>query len=99
MQMIVRKLGVWSVAKMYGTVSAAMGLVIGLLIACASLLGAGLASQNSDMPAGMAALFGVGAAVMLPLLYGVLGLIVGAIGAALYNVFAGMVGGVEVEMS
>jgi hypothetical protein len=99
MQMIVRRIGVWSVAKMYATVSASMGLLIGLLLACASLVGAGFASQNGSMPPGMAAMFGVGAAVMLPIMYGVLGLIVGAIGAALYNLFAGMVGGVEVDMS
>ena len=97
--MIVRRLGVWSVAKMYGTVAAAMGLLIGLLVACASLVGAGFASQNSDMPAGMAAALGVGAVVILPLMYGVFGVIGGAVGAALYNVFAGMVGGVEVDMS
>ena len=31
-------------------------------------------------------------------LYAVMGLISGAIGAALYNLFAGMVGGIEVEI-
>jgi hypothetical protein len=97
--MIVRRLGVWSVAKMYGTIAAAMGLLLGLLFACASLLGAGLASQNSDLPAGMAAAFGVGAVVILPIMYGVFGVIGGAIGAGLYNVFAGLVGGVELDIS
>jgi hypothetical protein len=51
------------------------------------------------MPAGMAAAFGVGAVVILPIMYGVFGVLGGAVGAALYNVFAGMVGGVEVDMS
>jgi hypothetical protein len=97
--MIVTRLGVWSVAKMYATVAAAMGLLIGLLFAGLSLVGAGLASQSNDMPAGMAAAFGVGAVVVLPLLYGVFGLIGGAVGAGLYNVFAGLVGGVEVDMT
>jgi hypothetical protein len=97
--MIVRRLGVWSVAKMYGTIAAAMGLLIGLLIACASLLGAGLAAQNNDLPGGMAAMFGVGAVVFLPIMYGVFGVIGGAIGAGLYNVFAGLVGGVELDIS
>jgi hypothetical protein len=99
MRMIVRRFGVWSVAKMYGTLLAAMGLLIGLLVACFSLVGAGFASQNDQMPAGIAAVLGVGAVVALPIFYGVLGVISGAIGAALYNVFAGMVGGVEVDIS
>ncbi|MEP6917994.1 MAG: hypothetical protein ABJC89_20270 [Acidobacteriota bacterium] len=97
--MIVRRLGVWSVAKMYGTIAAAMGLLLGLLVACASLLGAGLASQSTELPGGMAAAFGVGAVVILPLLYGVFGVIGGAIGAGLYNLFAGLVGGVELDIS
>jgi hypothetical protein len=42
-------------------------------------------------------MFGVGAIVFLPLFYGVLGLIAGAIGAALYNLFAGIFGGIELE--
>jgi hypothetical protein len=98
--MVVNKVGVWSVARMYATMAAAMGLLLGLLFACASLLGAGLASGgDSQLPGGMAAAFGVGAVVVLPIMYGVFGLIGGAIGGALYNVFAGMVGGVEMDIS
>jgi hypothetical protein len=42
-------------------------------------------------------MFGVGAIIFLPLFYGVLGLIGGALGAALYNLFAGLFGGIELE--
>ena len=97
--MIVRKLGVWSFARMYATMSAAMGLLIGLLFACLSLVGAGFAPENSQLPAGMATAFGVGAVVVLPIVYGIFGLIGGAIGAGLYNVFASMVGGIELDVS
>jgi hypothetical protein len=47
----------------------------------------------------MGAIVGVGAVVMLPLMYGVFGIIGGAIGAALYNLFANLVGGVELDIS
>ena len=96
--MIVRKFGVWSVARMYGTLLAVVGLIVGLMFALASLIGAGIA-KNSDLPAGMAAVFGVGAVVLLPIFYGVLGILMGAVGATLYNLFAGMVGGVEIDVS
>jgi hypothetical protein len=43
--------------------------------------------------------FGTMFAVMMPIMYGVFGLIGGAIGAALYNLVAGWVGGIEVELS
>lgn len=37
--------------------------------------------------------------IALPILYGVMGLIGGAIGALLYNAFAALVGGVELDMA
>jgi hypothetical protein len=42
--------------------------------------------------------FGTGLALALPILYGVLGFIFTAIGCALYNLVAGWVGGIEVEL-
>jgi hypothetical protein len=36
--------------------------------------------------------------VIMPILYGIMGAIGGAIGAILYNVFAGMVGGVALNI-
>jgi hypothetical protein len=41
---------------------------------------------------------GTGFALALPILYGVCGFIFTAIGCAIYNVVAGWVGGVEVEL-
>jgi hypothetical protein len=93
--MVVKSVGVASVAKMYGAISAGVGLVIGVCIALASMIGAGLAETTEG--AMFAPIFGVGAVVMMPILYGVMGVIGGAIGAVLYNVFAGMVGGVTLN--
>ena len=42
-------------------------------------------------------MFGVGAIIFLPLFYGVMGVVLGAISAGLYNLIAGMLGGIEVE--
>ena len=97
--MVIRSVGVWSVARMYGILSAAAGLLAGLLFACIALVGAGIGPRNQDMPAFAGAMFGVGAVIFLPIFYGVLGLIAGAIGGALYNVFAGIVGGIEIDVT
>ncbi len=43
--------------------------------------------------------FGTMFAVAMPILYGIFGVIGGAIGAALYNLVAGWVGGIEVELT
>jgi hypothetical protein len=93
--MVIRRVGVWSAAKLYAAIMAAMGLFIGLMFAALSLVGA---AAGMDEGAGaFAGLFGVGAIIIAPIFYGVMGLIGGAIGALLYNLFAGMVGGLEVE--
>jgi hypothetical protein len=43
-------------------------------------------------------MFGVGAIIVLPIFYGVLGVVMGALTAALYNLFAGMFGGIELDI-
>jgi hypothetical protein len=94
--MVVKSIGVASAAKIYGAISAAFGLVFGMLFALGSMVGAGLSETTEG--AFFAPVFGVGAVIILPIFYGVMGLIGGAIGAVLYNVFAGMVGGVSLEV-
>jgi hypothetical protein len=99
--MIIRRVGVWSVAKLYGGISATMGLIIGACFALVAMVGGSLANARSDFGVatpGLGALVGVGAIITLPIMYGVLGLVGGAIGAGLYNLFAGIFGGIEVEV-
>lgn len=102
--MVIRRVGVWSVAKLYGGMLAAMGLLFGLIFALVSLLGVGLASaahSNDNLPGGplIGAMFGVGAVIALPIFYGILGIVMGALSAALYNLFAGIFGGIDIETS
>ena len=42
---------------------------------------------------------GLGAIILFPILYGIVGGIAGVIGAAVYNLAAGWVGGLEVDIS
>ena len=101
--MRLNRIGIGSAAKLSGAMYGAMGLIFGVVFGLLSLLGMGLASQFAAdspeaPPAFLGPLFGVGAIILFPLLYGVMGLIIGAISAALYNLFARMVGGLEVEL-
>lgn len=98
----IRKMGILSVAKMY----AAIMLVISLLISIPYglfIMIFGVAMMGSGERAGLAAGGGsivIGLLVMigLPIFYGAIGFVAGAIGALLYNLFAGMVGGIEIEV-
>lgn len=96
--MQLRRIGVGSAARVIGALYGILGLIIGLIVACISLVAAGLVSQNPDMPPWFGSLFGVGAIVIFPIMYGILGVVIGAVVAAIYNAVAGMVGGIEVEL-
>lgn len=91
---IVKSVGVLSFAKILGLIYGCMGLVFAPFFLLIGLLGS-LAGQQRTPFAGM---FGVIFALFMPVLYGVFGFLMGALGAFLYNLFAGWVGGFEVEM-
>lgn len=96
--MVIRQIGVGSLAKMMGALYGLMGLIFGCILAVVALVGARFTPEGAGEPAWLGSLFGVGAVIFLPVFYGVLGFIFGALTAWLYNVVAGMVGGVTIEV-
>lgn len=95
--MELKRIEPWSAAKISGAINAAMGVIVGMLFALGSMIG-GLVGQGAEEGALFGAVFGVGAVIVLPVFYGVIGLVAGALGAWLYNVFAGVVGGIELQL-
>ena len=94
--MVIKRVGVVSVAKIYGAMCAGLGLLFGLMFAAFSSLGSGLASAAGTSVLPFAG-FGIAAIIVMPILYGLFGFIGGLISGAFYNLFAGLVGGVEIE--
>ena len=94
--MVIKRIGPLSCAKLTGALYAIVGLVLGVLFSLIAMVG-GFAS---DIPgaAGFGGAIGVGAVVVFPLLYGFIGFVATLIGAWLYNLAAGMVGGIEVDL-
>lgn len=88
-----------SLAKMLGIVYAGIGLLVGAIVSVIAVLGfaAGFAQRGAGSPL-FGLLFGAGAVVLLPLFYGLLGLLVGAVAGALYNLAARAVGGIEIDL-
>jgi hypothetical protein len=87
-----------SVAKVAFVLYGLIGLIIGGIIAVASLLGASLGAAHGDRSSLFGMIFGVGAVIFLPLVYGFFGAIGALISTAIYNIVAGMVGGVELTI-
>jgi hypothetical protein len=97
--MVLKSVGVISCAKIAGTLYALLGVLIGGILALVSTLGLALGQRASgDGPAWLSAIFGVGSVVFFPIIYGIMGFVGGLITSVLYNVLAGFVGGIEVEL-
>lgn len=94
--MIIRRVGPVSCGKIAGTLYGIIGLVVGAVVSLIAVTGG--FSQSSETAAAMGAMVGVGAIVAFPMLYGGLAAICFIIGAALYNVIAGLVGGIEIDL-
>jgi len=91
---VVKSVGVMSVAKIMGLIYGCMGLIFAPFFLLMGLLGSLVGEQKSPF----AGVFGVVIAILMPLMYGAMGFVTGAIGALLYNLFAKWVGGFEVEV-
>ena len=83
----IRRFGVLQTAKVVGVLYALLGLVFVPVFLVISMF-----SPTKDGP-------GTGFALLMPVLYAVLGFVFTAIGCAIYNFVAGLVGGVEVELN
>jgi hypothetical protein len=102
-EMTIRRLGVFSVAKIEGLLLFVMGLIIGVIYGLVFMIFG--AAITSLAPSGDQAMGGVGSIIAgivimiaVPIFYGVLGFIGGAIGALIYNLAAGVVGGIKIEL-
>lgn len=99
----INKMGVFSVAKMQAVLGLVIGLIIGIIygafIILYSLLGASLVGGNNGLAVGGGGVvIGVVVMIAVPVIYAIFGFIGGAIGAFVYNIFAKMIGGIEMEV-
>ena len=97
--MVLKKVGILSAAKIVGALYGMLGLIFGAVFSIFALLGAAVGSMGPNSPdAFFGFLFGIGAIVILPVFYGLMGFIFAALTAALYNLTASIVGGLELNI-
>ncbi len=92
------RVGILSVAKVMAGMYAVVGLVIGVIVAIMAFLGMLVSPVSPGGGAMIFPIFGVLSIILFPIIYGILGFIGGAICAFLYNLVAGWIGGIEVEL-
>lgn len=94
---VVNKIEVFSLGKIVGLIYALFGLIIGAFMTLFSIMGS-LVAQSFGASGAVGMLFGLGSIILLPIFYGVMGFIIGALAAFFYNLIAGWIGGLEVKV-
>lgn len=100
-KMVVKRVGVFSYAKIMAITMAAMGLFIGVIYGLIFMIfGAAMMSGGRETAGAGVGGVVVGLLMMVgfPIFYGFIGFVFGALGALIYNVSAGFVGGIELEL-
>lgn len=97
-RMQIRRIGVLSAAKIYAIVMAAIALVIMIPVALIMMVAGAAAMSNSGAAGGFGLGVGLFGIILAPIMYGVMGFVIGALFALVYNVAAGFVGGVEMDL-
>lgn len=95
--MIIKKLDVLSVGKITGIIAAAFGLLAGLFLLVFGGMLAGLAGGTGEGNPLLAVGGGIVGVIALPIIYGICGFIGGLIQALIYNLAAGVIGGIRIE--
>lgn len=88
-----RSIAVMSSAKICAVVHAAIGILVGVIFLLVGIVGAAFAPAQQKL--GMLGI--VVMAVLMPVFYGVLGFVMGALWAFVYNFAASAIGGLELE--
>jgi hypothetical protein len=96
--MVLKRIGALSLAKICAIIYAVIGLIIGFFVSAIALLGTMIGSAFDESAGPFIGLFfGIGSIFLFPILYGLLGFLGGLISAAIYNLAARTIGGVEME--
>lgn len=94
---VIKRIDVISCGVMLGALYVVVGLVVGAVFFLISMIGMAAGGGGADVAVG-GLIGGVGAIILLPIFYGVMGFIGGIIGAVLYNLIAGIAGGIRIDL-
>ena len=92
---VLKSVGVLSCAKIFAIIHFAIGLIFVPFFMVMAMVGAFAgAKAGNAFPAALAIVM----AIFMPFFYGFLGFIMGAVGAWMYNLASGWLGGIQLEL-
>ncbi len=92
----IRRVGIWSLVKFAFMIHAVIGLIFGIFFAAIGAAGLSFLPESRLLPFG--AIPWIGALVLIPMLYGLIGAFLGFCAASTYNFFAWGVGGIRITL-
>jgi hypothetical protein len=95
---VIKRITPGSAFKLGLVVYGILGLVLGAFVELLVLSRMNLAGANQP-PRNIFFPFGPGAIILLPIIYGLVGGVFGAIGALIYNLASKWVGGLQIDIS
>ena len=96
----ITRIGIFSLARIMGGVGLVFGLIFGAIFSLVSLAGVGLAfAEGSGAEGFIGLVFGLGAVIVLPLLYGGFAFLQGLLTGFVVNLALSLFGGLEIELS
>ena len=100
MKRTIKRIAPLQAGKMMGVLYACMGLIFLPIFMLAAAAGVFAQHTQGAQAAPAAAVAGImfGMGIFMPVIYGVMGFVFGVIGAAIYNLIARWIGGIEVEV-
>lgn len=94
----IKKFDVLSVMRISAICYGLMGLLEGAILSAVFLVMPMASPAQQQMPPWMGALFGGLSVIFFPILFGLMGAVIGVLGAVIYNGSAKYVGGIQVEV-
>lgn len=91
---VLKKVGVLSIAKIQSILMIVIGFFLGIFYA---IIAASV--DKTEYATDPLVMLGWWSIILMPIIYGIMGFVIGAIGAWLYNLIAKKIGGVEIELS
>lgn len=97
--MIVNRVGILPLGKIMGAVYACLGLIPACFFFLFFTVAAAAGQGNANFHVAGGVLAGTMALIFMPILYGIVGFIGGVLTATVYNIFASLIGGIELELA
>ncbi len=96
-KIVVRRIGVISMARIMAIIYSMIGLIVGTVFSLIAVTGEALGSPIGGSSRLIETMMGIGAIILFPILYGLIGFVAGVLTGAIYNLASRIIGGIVLE--